>query len=387
MKQRECNYLIELIKNVLHNKKTIYNKNIDYNEVYKIAKKHKVESFVYESCKDFNLGELNKILEEDNTKNVCKVAVQETEKDLISNLLEENKIKYIALKGSILRNMYPKIELREMVDLDFLYEKEKQEEVKDLLLNLGYSIKIYNNGKDDVYFKKPFMNVEMHRYLVEEQFEMDKYCQDIWDKLQLVDNKKYEYKFSDEDFYIFMIVHIVKHFITSGIGIRSFIDVYVYLNKKTNLDFNYINDELTKLGINKFNNKVIELINIWFEGKESNEVMDCFAKNIFLNGSYGTKKNELTISLAKQEKKDIKSKKKKYIFRKLFPTFKDMKKRNPILNKMPFLLPWFYMTRLFKGLFKFKKHRKEIKDIDYITKEEINEINYLYKELGLDKDI
>lgn len=64
-----------------------------------------------------------------------------------------------------------------------------------------------------------------------------------------------------------------------------------------------------------------------------------------------------------------------------------MKKRNPILNKMPFLLPWFYMTRLFKGLFKFKKHRKEIKDIDYITKEEINEINYLYKELGLDKDI
>lgn len=50
-----------------------------------------------------------------------------------------------------------------------------------------------------------------------------------------------------------MMVHAFKHYNAGGTGIRSLVDVYVYLSKKAEqMDWDYIEGELEKLDIDAF---------------------------------------------------------------------------------------------------------------------------------------
>ena len=67
----------------------------------------------------------------------------------------------------------------------------------------------------------------------------------------------------------------------------------------------------------------------------------------------------------------------------MFPPFKVMKYRNPILKKIPVLLPWFYFTRLLKGMFNFKKSKAIMNSINNTSQDKNNEIKELHDKLGV----
>ena len=54
---------------------------------------------------------------------------------------------------------------------------------------------------------------------------LDAYYDNIWERLELEPGMSYIYRLKWEDFYIFMIAHLAKHFQSGGSGIRSVIDV------------------------------------------------------------------------------------------------------------------------------------------------------------------
>ena len=116
------------------------------------------------------------------------------------------------------------------------------------------------------------------------------------------------------------------------------------------LNFEYINEELEKLGLLKFGNYAKDLSLVWFEKEESSEVLDQMADTIFKSGIYGTLEQSVAIDLCfnGEDLNNLEESKFKYFFKKMFPPFGFMKNRNPILNKIPILLPWFYFTRLLK---------------------------------------
>lgn len=103
-----------------------------------------------------------------------------------------------------------------------------------------------------MYYKRPFMNIEMHRNMIDEKYEFAKYYQNIWSKLIKSDNKNYEYYLTDEDYYIYLVAHLAKHFANGGTGIRSIIDIYIYLEHKRELNWKYINEEFSKLQLSQF---------------------------------------------------------------------------------------------------------------------------------------
>ena len=49
-----------------------------------------------------------------------------------------------------------------------------------------------------------------------------------------------------------ILAHEYKHFSHRGTGMRSLMDVYVFLNAHPNLDWNYINTELQKLKLTEY---------------------------------------------------------------------------------------------------------------------------------------
>ncbi len=67
-----------------------------------------------------------------------------------------------------------------------------------------------------------------------------------------------------------MVAHEYRHYIVSGIGLRSLLDTYVYLQKETP-DMDYVAAEAEKLGIAEFEAKNRALAQQLFSGGELTE--------------------------------------------------------------------------------------------------------------------
>jgi len=76
-----------------------------------------------------------------------------------------------------------------------------------------------------------------------------------------------------------------------------------------------------------------------------------------------------------------------YLVRLLFPEFKIMKEKYPILKKAPILLPATWMVRIFKDIFSkettVKNRLDTMKKIQEADLEEAKKIKEIYQKLGI----
>lgn len=56
------------------------------------------------------------------------------------------------------------------------------------------------------------------------------------------------------------MVHTYKHYASGGMGLRTILDVYLYLRKNKELDFSYVEKELGKLNIADFEKQFRKLM-------------------------------------------------------------------------------------------------------------------------------
>ena len=387
------NDLISLIRGLLLDEKVVL-EDVDYSGLFSLAKFHSLGNILYYAIKkyidDGNNVSNEKFLTALKTTNrieLAKTATQEAEKELLKETLEKNKIKYMLLKGSVIKYYYPSYDMRSMADIDIYFDNTKHKQVKKMMQSLGYDTESYLKGNHDSFMKKPFMNVEMHRDLMSDCFEMSLYYKNFFNRL--IKKSDYEYEFSKEDYYIFMIAHASKHFSKGGTGIRSFVDIYLYLDKNEQLlDFDYIKKELEKLGLTKFEENSRNLAKLWFSNedisKEKYDLLMKMANFIMTSGTYGTVSHSVLNDLIGEETlKNLESSKAKYLFKRILPPYKTMVKRNPILKKLPILLPWFWFTRLLKGLFSKKdKFKSEIDTVGQADNKLIEENKKIHEDIG-----
>ncbi len=104
------------------------------------------------------------------------------------------------------------------------------------------------------------MNIEMHATLVHENEESYPLLVNQLDRSTKRDGYSYSYEMSHEDFYIYMLVHNSNHFRIGGMGARMVLDSYVFLkNHQSELDYDYLNVMLEKIGIAKYEKRVREI--------------------------------------------------------------------------------------------------------------------------------
>lgn len=303
-------------------------------------------------------------------KAIRKVMLLDSERQKILQFMEENGIWYMPLKGVILKELYPKIGMRQMSDNDILYDKTYQKEVCDYMKQQGYTAETVGKTHHDEYQKPPVFNFEMHTILFGEENDekIIQYYSDFKDKLLKDDNKNYAYHLSDENFYIFITVHEYKHFNIGGTGLRSLIDRFIYIKSKQNtLDWKYIEGELQKLGISEFEQKARQLCLTVFSGCDLPELSDDeneLLKYYLYSGTYGTLENTVKNRMEKIHNETGSCSKFKYIWNRFFPPMKFYKMHYPFFYKHKLLLPFAWIYRIFRGLiFNNKKLHNELNSI------------------------
>ena len=384
-------YIILLLKSILNNSIPPEKpKDVSFEKIYSLAKYHNIDNMLFyaiNKLKNKPSSELLKIWKERCYKGISRDLIQKMELDKILDSFEKNKIKNIVLKGFELKKLYPKSDMRFMSDIDILISKKDAEKVSLIMTELGYKIISYGKEKDDVYFKNPIMNVEIHNALFDVQYKEYNSLFKTLDKMEkIIPKTKYQYNFSDEDFFLFLFVHTVKHYLSYGIGIRVVMDIYIYLKaKEKTLNWEYINDSLNKLKLYDFFEVFNHFIKVWFEDEKENEIDIEIGKYIFRSGTYGNEKNNRLNSLLLIEGKNSSQNKAKSILSIIFPNLELMQVGYPILKSFPFLLPIFYVVRGIKIILFKRKRLNQFNSILKVTEDELRKRKEIFLKIGLKK--
>ena len=273
--------------------------------------------------------------------------------------LEQAGIWYAPLKGAVLKELYPQYGMREMADNDILIDPERAEDVKTVMESLGFSTIHFGGGCHDIYRKPPVINFEVHTALFSPGHgeKVYRYYRDVKNRLVKDEENGYGYHFTAEDLYIYMTVHEHKHYANSGTGLRSLLDVYVFLKKNgLSLDFSYIEAEIEKLGIEAFEQQNRSLAMKLFRGDSLTDEDKEMLEYVTRSGAYGIVSYHVENSI--QKLGGGTKGKLRYFFRRMFPPMEAIRIYYPIVYKYKILVPFLFLYRLGKGLL---HHRSRIR--------------------------
>ena len=283
-------------------------------------------------------------------KAVRKAVMFDIERAEITAELEKSGIWYMPIKGSVLKDIYPKLGMRQMADNDILYDGSKTQELREIMEKRGYSVGDgFGKGVHDQYFKEPVLNFEMHRMLFAPSVgqKIYEYYSDPTSLMIRDTDSNCGRHFSAEDFYVYMIAHEYKHYSAGGTGLRSLLDTYLYL-KKEKPDMNRVSEELEKLGIGAFEAKNRSLSLHLFGGETLTE-QDCeMLRYILSSGTYGTTSNRIANQV--NELGGGRLGKVKYLCSRIFLPMDDVKTAYPFFYKHKILMPFLVIFRLGKAL-------------------------------------
>lgn len=361
------------------------NREYNLNEILRLSGEQGVFPFVFLSLqKLFNESKLSiseadfVYLQSQYTQAVFSSIRKNAAVNQTLKYLEENGISCCMLKGQILSGLYAVPEARISGDTDLLMPSaDMEEKVCEIFKNIGFEIIPRPKTSHHAMCKRQDTGlIELHLSLYDELFE------DIWFKnkgekpseyVKITTAEGYTYKtLGYTDNAIFITLHAIKHFFTEGVGIRQIMDMLLFnIKYKDKIDFDKYNKLMKKLKFSKL------IDHIKFIGKEyldldteysadvDKDNIDAILTDIETGGLFGkedSNRQQFYKASTKERSGKTDEDYNKYIEEwmgnlslksKLFPSLSDMTKMYKTLNKHKYLLPFFWIKRLF-GIFVYK---------------------------------
>ena len=261
--------------------------------------------------------------------------------DRMMEILRQNGLEPVCLKGIVVKDLYKTPELRTMGDFDVFTEKEKFPEVKEIFASEGYDISIESMG----------INVTKGRHFweifftLEEEFRVN--CLE-WDKRFLDNTMRTEngiLTLNPTYMLAHLILHFGKHMVREGAGIRSLLDIALYIRKyKDEIDFDFVRQACTE---QHFENAYVYILNAvkqYFNVETDIEPTDAehFIEYTLNGGIFGAMNDNVMIHQAAKHEDKV-----GFVRRMFFPTVKMLDYRYTYLKKYPFLLPVAWVHRAF----------------------------------------
>lgn len=363
-------------------------------EVYKLSKAHDVAHLVGDALNKSGVFEnLPADLDENERAAIAKVKEKFDEQiftavyryeninyelEQICKTLEEAKIPFIPLKGSVIRKYYPEPWMRTSCDIDVLvHENDIEKAMSFLVKKSGAACK--TKGSHDVGLFLNSVHIELHYSLIESDVvgKADIPLQNVWNYAQQIEQTS-QYTLNEEMFYYYHIAHMAKHFIHGGCGIRPFIDLWLY-NRVNTGNTDKRNELLLEGGLVKFSGKTEKLSSVWVEGKKHDITTQEMEGFILRGGVYGTFDNSVIIQQSKKRGKFY------YVLSRIFLPYKTLTKYYPKLKRRKWLLPFYEVKRWLEILFskRIKHGIREFSIGNDIKKEEYEETQHMIETLGL----
>ncbi len=405
----ESKYLLDTIKSMLHDESMLDEQNtyglveIDYNKVFKLAKSNGIASMAaYRICNDNSVPEdIRKKFDLERIKITAQQIKQSNAVYELEEIFDKSQTKALLLKGSIIKDLYPNPFMRSMSDVDFFMEESDIKQIRSAITTCGFEDKSHGFIGECV-FKKDVVTVEIHSNIEsigniygEKVFknEFPNACSiqevmDIWTHTEPVEGSNYTLQLTPKYHYLYIVMHMMRHFLSSGTGIRSFIDLWI-MNHRYGAKWNReeLNELLDRFGLLKFEQYALALTDRWFdidtenciETEIDNEALDSMEEYVLKSGAYGLNSNHV---LTGMDHDTSKASRLKYIFRVVFQPLNKMKNLYPVLNKKPLLLPATWVHRMLDlAIIRGKQSRKKLKEVAHANQEQADKLKDLFEKV------
>ncbi|PKK86614.1 MAG: hypothetical protein CVV63_04260 [Tenericutes bacterium HGW-Tenericutes-8] len=368
--------MIETIKTLsnictyaLENK--FYNHPIENEkEFYKIAKENGLIGLIFDMLNpDVLSKEFIRHMQKDYFAYIASDVKQTDAISKLNLLFNQNQIKHIFLKGSRLKKIYPNSYMRGMGDIDILIHESDMKKVHELFKDQGIILESPSDAHD-LFKMDQTITIEIHPKLYKDfNPKYEKLMKDPWHHTYLIENDEYGLNYEFE--VVYLAYHLAKHLDASGIGLRSILDIGVYLDYYHNeIDLERLKKMLKDVNMESFFSHLVSINIIYFNFESLNpfimtpslskERYDEIVLYFVESGIHGKGKNfnsfEARYSIHKMRKKKSLS----FYISIFFPSYQSMKGMYPIL----------------------KTTYKKLKQLN-IRKEKVNQVTKIYQDLGL----
>ncbi len=364
----------------------LFNQSHDFqvtnqDELYKQAKDNGLSGSIYEVLGN-HVETINPNFQKDFYLYVAHDQKQLSMIEKVTDLFNQSSIEYKLLKGSVMKYIYKKTYYRSMGDVDILIKEKDIDLAHTLLLSNGFTLDQVGPVHD--HFMYGDLELEVHKRLrVKEKYLEYEMLDSIWE-----DDSYLEMEL------LFLIFHLKKHMISGGIGLRSVIDISLYvLNHQSELDFSKLRDLLETSKSTKFFHQLILFNDQYLDlnMKDSLNISEDFNKDLFeaftdyiiVSGIHGLGMsfNNYIGKLANDQ--NIGITRNKSFMKQVFLPYDSMKYSYPRLLKRKFLLPVAWTLRIFRVLFKNTRRffiKLKLYKVDQNT---VDKASNLFQQMGI----
>ena len=263
---REQEFFLQVLSDYLNGRATNPPEGLDWPQIAKYAKSHQVEGVFYYQCKEYleNCEKLGDILDRFSKAYAAATFYYFNNIQAFNELAEiyrRESVDFFAVKGLEVAALYPVPAIRTMGDIDIVMHTESIRKVHEPMTSAGY---IYEPGDYEQHWHKGNVNLELHDTLASTWTENIKKRRDFF-------NLCWDYVESDGDrlhlswdfHFVFLVEHLMIHFVNHGIGFRQFMDVAIVIKTKK-LNRERILNDLEAIGLITFAKKVMVYCEKWF---------------------------------------------------------------------------------------------------------------------------
>lgn len=347
--------------------------DINWSYIISESQQHGIYPLLYPVIKDLNSSDdMYNDLKEKWKKNTLKSAIHHARQiTQIGKVLEEfnrSNIPVIALKGLILRTLYPKPDLRTMGDADILVHQEDLEKVRIVLASMGYAKATDDSLVHIIFIHKHYFPIEVHWALADKRFinDVSIFESEIWDHAVLTDiSGTTVLSLGSEDLLMHLLVHMAVHMKSGGFGLRQLCDLVLLVEKERfSIDWNSFKIKIEHNNLNKFAIAIFNACHTLFNlqipnefnsvnNNHNNKSINRLIDDIFNSGVYGRKSLERVWgnSLLNIESINKNSNKVKNVINIIFPPIDTLSDTYSYAKKHKILAPIAWIHHVFSGIF------------------------------------
>lgn len=341
---------------------------VDWEQVYKLADYHKVANLIYLGLIGMEIDITDKTREKyfERYQEALMIGEKyEKEKEKVLLFFEQSQIHCMLFSSYFARSYYPLPEMQMLGRLEIYINFQKLREADAVLRRLGYTKKIKNDTEEieQLYRKSNGLIIVLKPYF-DINGKQKKENKKGLKKVPLLLGKQYIHQWDQNALYVNYIKELAEGYAMGEISVHHILDFWFFFQGVSqNLQWKYIENELSKSHLSQFEFGLKELIHLWFGQQVTAEdptIYFAMEQYILTKGVDGREVSKKILPLiTKEEKKNKKKekiKKKKAELEWLFPKKEYMITLFPKIKKFPFLLLWYWIYRIFWILKKRKKN-------------------------------
>ncbi len=384
----EGRFLVNMISTLIHRSALqVQYGRMDWERLFRASDYHRVANIIYLGLlgNGDRISErwMNRFFDRYQEALVNGGSCEEAEREILT-LLDMQKIPCVVLSSTTIRNLYELPETADLSPLRLYLSPEGYSLAKGYLIDLGYETTRTYPECGERMCRIAGLNIDIYRKLPFQTRYFEKGMRELTVRSQVRSGGESVRILSLEDRMVFRLASCSYQYVRDELLIRDMLDLFLYHKVwREKFDGNYVKKKLQEFRVDELADRLLRLAYMWFGEKEDKiyiqsigqiEELSSFdiLENRILNRGEFKKDHEtdpqvlgLTRLLKKEEEKEMRkarreTRKRRWTERKrawnrslqwVFPDYKYMSTLYPTLEKIPFLLPLYWLFRGLRLLF------------------------------------